>query len=224
MNLETLQDAIGYRFLNRALLEEALTHRSFGTPHNERLEFLGDSVLNCAVSSVLFNEFPGADEGELSRRKAHHVRQDSLHSAAQRIDLGRFLRLGAGEMKTGGYSRPSTLADALEAVIGAVYLDGGFGKAMLVIEKLLRESLESRSTLAPVKDAKTKLQEMLQARHVELPKYSIRATKGAAHDRRFEVECFIETLAIRTFGQGSSKRSAEQAAAQCAIEKLPGGQ
>lgn len=223
MSLETLQDAIGYRFLNRALLEEALTHRSFGVPHNERLEFLGDSVLNCAVSSVLFNEFPDADEGELSRRKAHHVRQDSLHGAAQRIDLGRFLRLGAGEMKSGGYSRPSTLADALEAIIGAVYLDGGFGKAMIVVDKLLRDSLESRSTLAPVKDSKTTLQELLQARHIELPKYSIRATKGAAHDRRFEVECLIERLGIRTLGLGASKRSAEQAAAECAIEKLSSG-
>jgi ribonuclease-3 len=213
---------LGYRFQSRELLREALTHRSHGTPHNERLEFLGDSVLNCIIASELFERFSTLDEGELSRLRAHLVRQDSLHRAAQRLGLGAHLRLGEGELKSGGFARPSILADALEAVIGAIYLDAGFEAVRGVLRSLFGEPLAELDPKAFGKDPKTQLQELLQSRHIALPKYVVVGTQGAAHDQRFEVECVIANLSVRTRGSGSSRRAAEQEAARAAYEQIQG--
>lgn len=220
MDLDRLQEVIGYRFVNADLLREALTHRSFGQPHNERLEFLGDSVLNCAVSGELFCRYRDLKEGELSRLRAHHVRQESLYRVARKLDLGSFLRLGEGELKSGGCTRPSILADAFEALIGAVYLDGGFSVAQSVLRKLLEAPLRESDPDSFGKDPKTLLQEHLQGRRLGLPKYSVVSTKGAAHDQEFEVECLVDGLSVRTLGSGSSRRVAEQQAAQRAFEKI----
>jgi len=223
MDLNRLQEVIGYRFENADLLREALTHRSFGQPHNERLEFLGDSVLNCVVSGELFSRYRDLKEGELSRLRAHHVRQESLYRVARELDLGSFLLLGEGELKSGGVTRPSMLADAFEALLGAVYLDGGFAVAQSVLRKLLEAPLRESDPDSFGKDPKTLLQEHLQGRRLALPKYSVVSTKGAAHDQEFEVECLIDGLSVRTLGSGSSRRVAEQQAAQRAFEKIVHG-
>jgi len=220
MNLEQLQSTVGYRFSSVELLSEALTHRSFGTPHNERLEFLGDSILNCVVSIELFSRYTQLNEGELSRLRAHHVRQESLFAAAKSIELGRYLRLGEGELKSGGFTRPSILADAFEALIGAVYLDGGFVAVHSTVSTLLEEALRESSPGSFGKDPKTLLQEYLQGRRLALPRYSVVATAGAAHSQSFEVECVIEGLSLRTVGIGASRRTAEQMAAQTAYERV----
>jgi ribonuclease-3 len=223
MDLNRLQELIGYRFENVDLLREALTHRSFGQPHNERLEFLGDSILNCVVSGELFSRYRDLKEGELSRLRAHHVRQESLYRVARELDLGSFLLLGEGELKSGGVTRPSMLADAFEALLGAVYLDGGFAVAQAVLRKLLEVPLRESDPDSFGKDPKTLLQEHLQGRRLGLPKYSVVATKGAAHDQEFEVECLVDGLSVRTLGSGSSRRVAEQMAAQRAFEKIVHG-
>ncbi len=223
MDLDRLQEVIGYRFANLDLLREALTHRSFGQSHNERLEFLGDSVLNCVVSGELFSRYGNLKEGELSRLRAHHVRQESLYRVAQKLELGGFLRLGEGELKSGGFTRPSMLADAFEALIGAVYLDGGFSMAQSVLRRLLDVPLRENDPDSFGKDPKTLLQEHLQGRRLGLPKYAVVATRGAAHDQEFEVECLIDGLSVRTLGSGSSRRMAEQQAAQRAFEKIAHG-
>jgi ribonuclease-3 len=220
MDLERLQRKIGYRFTRPELLREAMTHRSFGTPHNERLEFLGDSVVNCVVATELFARFAKLKEGELSRLRAHLVRQDSLHRVAQAIGLGGFLRLGEGELKSGGFARPSILADAVEALVGAIYVDGGFEAARQALRSLLAEPLGEIEPKSFGKDPKTQLQELLQSRHIPLPRYAVVSTRGAAHDQRFEVECLVPELSIRTVGAGSSRRAAEQEAAQRAFEEL----
>lgn len=218
MDLERLQRKIGYHFTHHELLREALTHRSFGTPHNERLEFLGDSVVNCIVATELFSRFGKLKEGELSRLRAHLVRQESLHRVAHAIGLGKFLRLGEGELRSGGFARPSILADGLEALIGAVYMDGGFNEARKVLRALLAEALSEIDPRSFGKDPKTQLQELLQSRHIPLPRYAVVSTQGAAHDQRFEVECVVPELSIRTLGAGASRRAAEQEAAQRAFE------
>lgn len=223
MRLEQLQRTIGYCFSRPELLREALTHRSHGTPHNERLEFLGDSVLNCVVAAELFARFSKLKEGELSRLRAHLVRQDSLHRVAQAIDLGSYLRLGEGELKSGGFSRPSILADALEALVGAIYLDGGFPAAQEILRALFSAALSEIDPKSLSKDPKTRLQELLQSRHIPLPKYTVVSTQGAAHDQRFEVECLIPEFSVRTIGLGSSRRAAEQEAAQRACEEIRDG-
>jgi ribonuclease-3 len=220
MDLDRLQDAIGYRFGNADLLREALTHRSFGQPHNERLEFLGDSVLNCVISAELFSRYGDLKEGELSRLRAHHVRQESLHQAARKLGLGNCLRLGEGELKSGGFTRPSILADAFEALVGAVYLDGGFAVTQTMLRRVLEAALRESDTEAFEKDPKTLLQEHLQGRKLSLPKYSVVSTRGAAHDQQFDVECLIEALSVRTLGSGANRRAAEQEAAQRAFEKI----
>ena len=221
-DLERLQAALGYRFQSLPLLHEALTHRSFGTPHNERLEFLGDSVLNCIMASELYARFGSLDEGQLSRLRAHLVRQDSLHRLARRLELGGCLRLGEGELKSGGVSRPSILADALEAVVGAVYLDGGFPAAGQTLTRLFQAELSALDPESFGKDPKTRLQELLQSRHIGLPKYTVVGTHGVAHDQRFEVECRIPSLDVRTLGSGTSRRAAEQEAAREAFEQVAG--
>jgi ribonuclease-3 len=220
MDLDRLQKTIGYRFDNPELLREALTHRSFGLPHNERLEYLGDSVLNCVVSGELFTRFPDLKEGELSRLRAHHVRQESLHLAARALDLGTYLRMGEGELKSGGFTRPSILADAFEAMVGAVYIDAGFEVAQSVLRRLLDTQLGESTEESSAKDPKTTLQEHLQGLRLELPKYSVVSTKGATHEQQFEVECLVDSLSIRTIGSGTSRRAAEQEAAQRAYEKI----
>jgi ribonuclease III len=223
MHQDRLQDALGYRFSSPQLLREALTHRSHGTPHNERLEFLGDSVLNCVIAAELFARFAALNEGELSRLRAHLVRQDSLHRVARRLKLGSYLLLGEGELKSGGSSRPSILADAMEALVGAVYLDGGFAAAQATLRGLFGEALAEIDATSFGKDPKTRLQELLQSRHIALPKYGVVATQGAAHDQRFEVECVIPEMSLRTVGAGASRRAAEQEAAQQALERITSG-
>jgi ribonuclease-3 len=217
---EALQDALGYRFHNPRLLQQALTHRSHGTPHNERLEFLGDGVLNCIVAAELYARFSVLKEGELSRLRANLVREQSLHEVAARLSLGDSLRLGEGELKSGGFRRPSILADALEALIGAVFLDGGFEAARLVVARLYDPVLGTLDAKGADKDPKTQLQEWLQSRRYQLPQYSVIATHGAAHDQRFEVECVVRDLDLRTVGSGASRRRAEQEAARAAFERL----
>lgn len=220
MSEEVLQERIGYRFRDYALLRRALTHRSYSSDHNERLEFLGDSVVNFAVALLLFEKFPDADEGRLSRQRSNLVSQGSLAAIAQDIGLGQVLRLGEGELKSGGAERPSLLADALEAVAGAVFLDGGFDAASAVVRGLFRARLVALDPNASGKDAKTLLQEYLQGRRLPLPKYSVIATRGEAHEKEFEVQCLVQEPHLRTTGVGASRRSAEQAAAQRAYELI----
>lgn len=222
MNRDRLQRDIGYRFSEPGLLAQALTHRSYGAPHNERLEFLGDSVLNCVIAVELFERFGTLAEGELSRLRAHLVRQQALHGLAQTLGLGERLRLGEGELKSGGFARPSILADAFEALVGAIFLDGGFGAARKAVQRLYEPLLAGLDPQALGKDPKTLLQELLQARKVALPQYSVLATRGAAHEQQFEVECLIPQLSVRTTGSGSSRRTAEQEAAMRAFEQIQG--
>jgi len=203
---ERLQQQIGYPFSRPELLLRALTHRSHSALHNERLEFLGDSILNCVVAAELFERFDGVSEGDLSRLRAQLVREETLHQLAQTLRLGDHLQLGEGELRSGGFARPSILADAFEALIGAIFVD----------EPLL-------AALDPTelgKDPKTLLQELLQARRIALPQYSVVATHGAAHSQNFEVECLIPQLSVRTQGSGSTRRNAEQEAALRAYEQI----
>ena len=220
MELELIEKQVGYRFQKPELLRLALTHRSHGDTHNERLEFLGDSVLNCVIAAELFDRFPALKEGELSRLRANLVRKESLHRIAQGLSLGQFLHLGDGEQKSGGNTRPSILADALEALIGAIFVDGGFGQARAVITRLYHASLSSLDSKSPGKDAKTLLQELMQSRHIALPRYVVVSTEGAAHSQQFEVECVIDSLEVRTIGSGPSRRVAEQVAALLALEQV----
>ncbi len=217
MAQEQLEAVLGHVFARRDLLHQALTHRSHGTPHNERLEFLGDSVLNCVVAALLFAALPEAREGELSRLRAGLVRQDSLVRIARILGLGEHLRLGEGEMRSGGASRPSILADTLEALFGAVYLDGGFAAAEAVIAGLYAPFMAGIDSQTIGKDAKTALQEWLQARHFALPQYLLLATRGEAHAQSFEVECRIAELGLSGRGRGASRRAAEQEAAQAIL-------
>ena len=220
MDRERLQQHLGYVFSEPALLAQALTHRSHGSPHNERLEFLGDSVLNCVIAAELFARFGALDEGDLSRLRARLVRQEALLQLAQDLGVGEHLRLGEGEQKSGGSSRPSILADALEALVGAIFLDGGFAFAREAVLRLYQPLLAGLDPDDPGKDPKTLLQELLQARRIGLPQYTVLATRGAAHNQHFEVECAIPQLSVRTVGSGSSRRSAEQEAAMRALEQI----
>lgn len=222
MERERLQQGIDYRFSDPGLLTQALTHRSYSALHNERLEFLGDSVLNCVVAAELFERFGALPEGELSRLRAHLVRQHALHGIAQTLGLGEHLLLGEGELKSGGFARPSILADAFEALVGAIFLDGGFEAARQTVRRLYEPLLSGLDPRALGKDPKTLLQEFLQARQIGLPQYSVLATRGAAHKQSFEVECLIPQLSVRTTGSGSSRRTAEQEAAMRAFEQIRG--
>jgi ribonuclease-3 len=217
---ERLQQRIGYTFARSELLAQALTHRSHGTPHNERLEFLGDGILNCVIAAELYQRFENLAEGDLSRMRANLVRQEALHQVAQALSLGDYLRLGEGELKSGGGSRPSILADAFEALIGAIFIDGGFAAARGAIRLLYQSLLTDLDPRSPGKDPKTLLQELLQSRKIALPQYSVVATRGAAHSQKFEVECLIPELSVRTAGSGNSRRTAEQEAALRAFELI----
>ncbi len=216
--LEALQARLGYRFKTETLLVQALTHRSHGKLHNERLEFLGDSVLNCAVASMLYARFGRFDEGDLSRLRSNLVKQQALYEIGQTLALGEFLVLGEGERRSGGLRRPSILADTVEAIMGAIFLDSDFAQAASVIEKLYEPVLKSVDPKTLGKDAKTLLQEYLQGRRIPLPVYEVVATHGAAHSQVFEVECSIPKLSVRMSGTGGSRRAAEQAAAKLALE------
>lgn len=197
-----------------------MTHRSHNAKHNERLEFLGDSVLNFVVASLLYKQFDRIDEGDLSRIRANLVKQSTLAEIAQKLNLSDFLRLGEGELKSGGFRRPSILSDALEAVFGAVYLDGGFEAAAYVISRQYEPILLTVDPKTLGKDPKTLLQEMLQGRRLDLPVYLVVATHGAAHSQVFDVECRIDKLDIVVQASGNSRRAAEQAAALQAIERV----
>ncbi len=220
MDYGPLQCNLGHSFAHAPLLQQALTHRSHSTPHNERIEFLGDSVLNCCVAHELYLRFGELKEGELSRLRANLVRQETLAELAQKLELGNYLRLGEGELKSGGFRRPSILADGLEALIGAVFLDGGFAAAQSVIRGLYASLFDRLDPQTQEKDPKTLLQERLQARRIALPQYAVVATQGAAHSQVFQVECQIPLLAIRTVGFGASRRIAEQEAARLALVQL----
>ncbi len=219
MNADALQRKLGYRFNNSDLLRLALIHRSFGSEHNERLEFLGDSVVNCVIAQALYKKFPELPEGELSRLRASLVSESSLAAVAKRIDLGAMLSLGEGELKSGGANRSSILADALEAVFGATLTDGGFNAAQQCVLHVFNAPLEAIDPATTGKDAKTQLQELIQGKHLPLPCYSVTAIHGEAHDQRFEVECVIAPLNICCHGSGSSRRRAEQEAARLAYEQ-----
>lgn len=209
---------IGHSFRDPQLLRRALTHRSYGSLHNERLEFLGDSVLNCVIAVELFERFPKLTEGELSRLRASLVRQQTLYGVAQRFRFGEQMRLGEGEIRSGGGQRPSILADAVEAVIGAAFLDGGFDASAKLVRVLFDEELDNAHPTRAGKDPKTLLQEYLQSRRLGLPHYGVVATRGRADQHVFEVECVIPELNIRSMGEGTSRRSAEQDAARRAYE------
>jgi ribonuclease-3 len=218
--LDTLQARLGHRFADARLLTRALTHRSFGADHNERLEFLGDAVLNLAVSTLLYERFSGSDEGDLTRVRAHLVREDSLHRAALGLGLPEALRLSEGEARGGGAQRPSILADAVEALIGATYLDGGFEPAVALVRQLFGELIASTEADSWSKDAKTELQEWLQGRKLPVPAYRIVATRGQAHAQTFEVECAVPALGLADHGEGRSRRTAEQEAARRMLARL----
>ena len=215
-----LERALDYNFVKQDLLRQALTHRSHSSPHNERLEFLGDSVLNCVVATLLFARFPQLKEGDLSRLRANLVRQESLAEIAGGLGLGDLLLLGEGELKSGGFRRPSILADALEALIGAIYLDAGFDQALATIQKLYSSRIADIDPKESAKDAKTALQEWLQGRRMTLPHYALRETHGEAHAQEFTVDCRIQAIDLIATGRGTSRRAAEQAAAHAALMQL----
>ena len=218
--LAALQSRLGYRFADEGLLERALRHRSYGVDHNERLEFLGDAVLSLAISSLLFERFAGSDEGDLTRVRAHLVREDSLHKVALSLGLPEVLRLSEGEARGGGAQRVSILADAFEAVIGATFLDGGFDAARTLVQRMFGEIIANTEIGNWSKDAKTELQEWLQARRLPVPTYRISATRGQAHAQTFEVECSVPALSLTHSGEGRSRRLAEQEAARRMLDAL----
>jgi ribonuclease-3 len=211
--LQALQKRLEHDFANPRLLTQALTHRSFSADHNERIEFLGDSVLNLAVAGLLYEQLSELPEGDLSRVRANLVKQDTLHKLAVVLGLPDMLRLGEGEARSGGQKRPSILADALEAVIGAVYLDAGYDKADQLVRRLFRGVEVNPQMQAIGKDPKTELQEWLQGRKMNLPIYRVVGTIGAAHQQTFDVECEISEFGRAERGIGGSRRAGEQAAA-----------
>ncbi|WP_370445214.1 ribonuclease III [Chromobacterium sp. Panama] len=212
-----LSQALDYAFQKPELLRQALTHRSYGAGNNERFEFVGDSILNYTVARMLFDQFPKLTEGELSRLRANLVNQNTLAEIAHELKLGDYLYLGEGELKSGGFNRPSILADALEATFAAVSFDSDFLRAEQVVRRLYAERVSSIDTSRQAKDAKTRLQEALQARKLALPKYRILSQSGEAHEQWFRVECDLGELAIGSTGEGGSRRAAEQQAAEAAL-------
>jgi ribonuclease III len=222
MDTDALSRRLDYHFQRPELLQLALTHRSRGMPNNERLEFLGDSVLNCVIATLLYQYFPRLPEGDLSRLRAYLVKEQTLSQLAQELSLGDYVLLGEGELKSGGFRRPSILADTLEAVLGGMYLDSGFSAVERVICRLYTPRLNGLDPKTMGKDPKTLLQELLQGRRIALPQYAVIATTGEAHEQQFQVECVIHELNIRTQGQGSSRRAAEQEAARQAFQLASG--
>ena len=224
MSEERLAKRLGYAFSDSALLDQALSHRSAGSPHNERLEFLGDAILSFLMAEFLFARSPAASEGQLTRLRASLVNGETLAALARQLDLGPHLRLGGGELKTGGRTRDSILADAFEALVGAVYLDGGLESCRQFVAMAYRERLAAVSVGGgAAKDPKTRLQEWLQSHRLTLPVYSVTSVEGQDHARLFRVECRIEEPAMITHGRGSSRRKAEQDSALQALAQLSGG-
>jgi ribonuclease-3 len=219
-SLQELQRRLQHQFANPSLLSRALTHRSFSSDHYERLEFLGDSVLGLAISALLYSRLDKLAEGDLSRVRANLVKQETLHQLAVELGLPDLLRLGEGEVRSGGQKRPSILADALEAIIGAVYLDAGYGKAQELVYRLFNAVEINPQMDAIGKDAKTALQEWLQGRKMKLPVYKVVGTLGAAHKQTFDVECEIPELRLSERGIGGSRRAGEQAAATAMLQTL----
>ncbi|MCF6230538.1 MAG: ribonuclease III [Gammaproteobacteria bacterium] len=219
-DIAKLSRTLQYSFQNSALLTQALTHRSVGSNNNERLEFLGDSILNFVIAAQLFQQFPRESEGVLSRLRSSLVKGETLALLAKDLELGEYLSLGQGEMKSGGFRRQSILADAFEAIIGAVYLDGGFEEAKALLLRLFAERLKTISPNVTIKDPKTRLQEYLQGRKKPLPVYALVSLEGEAHEQQFIISCQIEGLEQVTEGRGSSRRKAEQTAAQVFLEIL----
>ncbi len=219
-DLDRLVKRLDYRFGDPRLLRTALTHCSFGAVNNERLEFLGDGALNFVIASALFQRFPEAPEGTLSRLRASLVKGETLAGIAGELALGDYLRLGSGELKSGGFRRASILADAVEAIIGAVYLDGGFDAARALVLSLYEGRLENVNAERELKDPKTRLQEWLQGRRLELPRYEVIEVTGAAHDQTFHVRCRVHQLPEPTEGRSNSRRRAEQQAAEKALALL----
>jgi len=218
--LLALQQRLQHQFSDSGLLLQALTHRSYSVDHNERLEFLGDSVLGLAVAHMLYQRLSSLPEGELSRVRAHLVKQDTLHQLALSLGLPQIMRLGEGEMRSGGQQRASILADAVEAIIGAVYIDGGFNPAQALVERLYKAVDINPAMDAIGKDPKTELQEWLQGRRLKLPSYKIVATIGAAHRQTFDVECEVSEYNLTERGIGGSRRAGEQAAASAMLKTL----
>jgi len=220
MNRDVLCNQIGHVFTQSQLLQRALTHRSYSAAHNERLEFLGDSILNCVVAKHLYDTYPDLPEGDLSRLRSNLVNQQTLFVLAQQLRLGELLLLGEGERKSAGFRRPSILADTMEALFGAVFLDAGFAAAEQVVLRLYVPFIAQADAQTLGKDYKTLLQEYLQGKRLALPKYTVIATQGEAHAQLFQVECHIEQLKLFTCGEGTSRRTAEQVAAEAAYRKI----
>ena len=218
--LTALQARLQHQFSDAALLVRAVTHRSFAADHNERLEFLGDSVLNLAVADLLYQRLSALPEGDLSRIRANLVKQETLHQLAVGLGLPEVVRLGEGEVRSGGSRRPSILADALEALIGAVYLDAGYAAAQALVQRLFEDVEINPQMEASAKDAKTELQEWLQGRKYKLPLYRVVGTLGAAHRQTFDVECEVPDLNLSERGIGNSRRAGEQAAAAAMLQTL----
>lgn len=220
MHVNDVATKLDYQFNNLALLTQALTHRSYAANNNERLEFLGDGALNYIIAHALYHRFAKLPEGDLSRLRAQLVKESTLCEVAISLDLGKALRLGEGEMKSAGWKRPSILADALEALIGAVYLDGGHLAAEALVLKLFGEKISQIDPKIIDKDAKSQLQEYLQAKKMALAEYNVVLIEGEAHAQVFKIACVIPQLSIHVVGEGTSRRSAEQQAAQFALEKI----
>jgi ribonuclease-3 len=218
--IEALQLALQYQFNHTELLEQALTHRSAKGAHNERLEFLGDSVLGFVIAAMLYQQFPKATEGQLTRLRAQLVREKTLAEIARELELGDLLRLGGGELKSGGYRRASILSDALEAIFGAIYLDGGIQAVAHSINHLYQNRIQSLSLEKAVKDSKTRLQEWLQSRKLDLPDYQVVKEEGQDHNKVYWVQCQVKSHSLSTEGNGSSRRKAEQQAAEKMMELL----
>jgi len=211
--------SLGHSFRRAELLRQALTHRSFGADHNERLEFIGDAVLDCAIALTLYHRYPQIPEGELSRLRANLVNKDTLHRLAHGLGLGEEVRLGEGELRSGGAARPSILADALEAIFGAIFVDGGFDAAHAAIGRVYADELAGVDPAGLAKDPKTRLQEWLQGRRLPVPEYTIVTVSGEAHLQTFDVVCRIPALGIAAAGSGANRRAAEQVAAARAYEQ-----
>ena len=220
-DIKRLESQLGYVFKDPSLLSQALTHRSFSAGHNERLEFLGDSVLNCVVSIILYTRFPAHDEGKLSRIRSHLVRQDCLARLGEKLFLSSLMKLGEGELKSGGALRPSMLADAVEAILGAVLLDSDFDHASRVTRELIEPLLDEIPEHALGKDPKTRLQEILQGAYLPLPVYEVLVEGGTSQSPLFEVSCQVGSLSLAETGKGASRRLAEQEAAERLFEKIP---
>jgi ribonuclease-3 len=218
--LHQFESLLKYKFKDTALLELALTHRSFKGENNERLEFLGDSILNFVVAELLFEKFPQSVEGDLSRLRSELVKASTLSEIGVEINVGNFLRLGEGELKSAGWRRPSILADTVEAVIGAIFIDSGMDETQSIIKKWLENRIDMIDPKKIKKDAKSLLQEFLQGKKIALPKYEVGSIKGEAHSQSFIIQCHIPALGITVEGDGDSRKIAEQVAAKNALIAL----